>query len=305
MNDKIFRGILFVSGLLIFFLIGGIFLTLSIGAFPSIKSLGFSFLTRSNWNPQTVWNGSAIELGAIPFLFGTIVTSFLSLALSIPFSFSTALLLGEYYRNGFIPAFLKSTVELLSGIPSVIYGFWGFNLIVPIIRNIELKIGIPPYGVGIMAASLVLAIMIIPYSASLIREILHLVPKELKEAGYSLGATRFEVIKNIVFPYARSGIVAGLLLALGRALGETMAVTLVIGNLNSLPKTLGSIFQIHKTLFSPGNTMSSIIALEFNESSGIHQSALIEMGLLLILLTTIINFAGRFIIKKTDRSNSR
>ncbi|MBN1620212.1 phosphate ABC transporter permease subunit PstC [candidate division WOR-3 bacterium] len=302
MNDRIFRAMLYASGAIIFVLIAGIFLTLFISALPSVKALGHSFLFGTRWNPQSVWEGENITLGAVPFLFGTISTSFLSLLISIPFAFSTALLLGEYMKKGFFFAFLKSSVELLSGIPSVIYGFWGFSVVVPIVRAFEIKTGIPPYGVGIMTASLVLAIMIIPYSASIIREVLHLVPTELKEAAYSLGATRYEVIKNVIFPYARSGISAGLLLALGRALGETMAVTMVIGNLNSLPASLTSLHEIHKTIFSPGNTMSSIIALEFNESSGIHLSALIQMGLLLILVTTIINFIGRIYIKKTDKS---
>lgn len=304
MNDRVFKTILYASGTVIILLIAGIFLTLFIRALPSIKALGFSFFTGTRWDPQSVWNGEKIELGALPFLFGTVTTAFLSLLISIPFAFSTALLLGEYFKSGFLPAFLKSTMELLSGIPSVIYGFWGFSVIVPIARSFEAKTGIPPYGVGIMTSSLVLSIMIIPYSASMIRESLHLVPTELKEAAYSLGATRFEVIKNVIFPCARSGVTAGLLLALGRALGETMAVTMVIGNLNALPKTLFSLSELHKTLFSPGNTMSSIIALEFNESSGIHLSALIQTGLLLILVTTVINFSGRLIIKKFDKSGS-
>jgi len=152
-----------------------------------------------------------------------------------------------------------------------------------------LKIGLPPYGVGIFTSSAILAIMIIPYSASLGREVIALVPTDVKEAAYSLGATRFEVIRDIIFPYARSGIFAGFLLSLGRALGETMAVTMVIGNANILPRNI----------FAPGNTMASVIANEFTEASGdLYLSALIEIGIVLFLVTTIVNIIGRIIIKK-------
>ena len=162
-------------------------------------------------------------------------------------------------------------------------------MLVPLVRTIQVKLGILPYGVGIFTASLVLAIMIIPYSAAIGREVIQLVPSDLKEAAFSLGATRFEVIRRIVLPYARSGIMAGILLALGRALGETMAVTMVIGNTNVIPRDI----------FSPANTMASVIANEFTEATGeIYLSALVEIGLLLFVVTTIINIIGRQIVKK-------
>ncbi len=180
-------------------------------------------------------------------------------------------------------------MELLAGIPSIVYGFWGLFVFVPFFRNIELKLNILPYGVGILSSSIVLAIMIIPYSSSIIREVITMVPKDIKEAGYSLGATRYEIIKKVILPYSMSGIFAGILLSLGRALGETMAVTMVIGNSNMLPSSI----------FAPSNTMASVIANEFTEATGhIYLSALIGVGLLLFIITTIINIIGKYIMKK-------
>ncbi|MBU0581433.1 MAG: phosphate ABC transporter permease subunit PstC [Candidatus Margulisbacteria bacterium] len=249
----------------------------------AIKSLGLKFLFNVDWNP------AFDEYGAITFIIGTLLTSFLALLISMPFALAIALFLGEYYRTGAISSFLKSSIELLAGIPSVIYGFWGLFVLVPIIRNIELALGLTPFGVGIFTAALVLAVMITPYTASLAREVIQLVPKDLKEAAYSLGATRFEVIKTVVIPYARSGILAGILLALGRALGETMAVTMVIGNANIIPTSI----------FSPGNTIASIIANDFGEAAkNLYVSSIIELGLIIFLITLAINYAGKYIMKK-------
>ena len=162
-------------------------------------------------------------------------------------------------------------------------------MLVPLVRTLEIKLGVAPYGVGIFTASIILAIMIIPYSASLGTEVIQLVPSELKEAAFSLGATRFEVIKKVTLPYARSGIFAGILLALGRALGETMAVTMVIGNSNFLPKSI----------FSPSNTMASLIANEFAEATEeIYLSSLVEIGLLLFIVTMVVNVIGKYIINR-------
>lgn len=175
--------------------------------------------------------------------------------------------------------------------PSIIYGFWGIFVLVPIVQKIQLSLGIAPYGVGIFTSSIILTIMILPYSASIGREVIQLVPDDLKEAAYSLGATRFEVIRKVILPYARSGIFAGIILSLGRALGETMAVTMLIGNQNKIPKGI----------FSPGNTMASLIANDFAETTEeLYLSAIIEIGLILFLLTMIINLIGRIIIRKTS-----
>jgi phosphate transport system permease protein len=283
-REASFRNALRIAATCIILLLGGIFVTLLLDSIPSIKSQGTGFLYKSTWD---VVSG---KFGALPFLVGTLATSFLALAISSPFSLAISILLGEYLREGPASSFLKSAVDLLAGIPSVIYGFWALFVLVPLVRAMELRVGAPPFGVGILSASLVLSIMIIPYSASLAREVIQLVPSELKEAGLSLGATRFEVVRRIVLPYARSGIMAGALLALGRAIGETMAVTMVIGNSNFLPKTL----------FSPANTMASVIANEFAEASGkLHMASLVEIALLLLAVTTVINVVGRQIIKRT------
>ena len=283
-SESIFRKILYLSGVSMLFLLFAIFLTLLIRSLPAIRTFGLSFLYGSKWDPVLS------EFGSLPFIIGTLITSFIALIISIPFSFSISIFLGEYFREGILSSVLKSVTELLAGIPSVIYGFCSIFILVPAVRALEMKLGVTPLGVGIFTASIVLSIMIIPYSASLGREVIQLVPSELKEAAYSLGATRYEVIKEVILPYARSGIFAGVLLSLGRALGETMAVTMVIGNKNAIPKDI----------FSPSNTMASVIANEFMEASpgSIHLSSLVGVGLLLFIITTIVNIIGRYIIKR-------
>ncbi|OJW81928.1 MAG: phosphate ABC transporter permease subunit PstC [Bacteroidetes bacterium 46-16] len=269
--------------LLILVIVAGIALTLSVESVPSMKAMGISFLWGKMWNPV------ADIYGAYPFLLGTLLTSFLALIISIPFSFSIAIFLGEYYSKGWLSTLLKNTVELIAAVPSVIYGFWGLYVLVPIVRAFELKLGITPYGIGIFSASLILSIMVIPYAASMGREMIRMVPPPLKEGAYSLGATRYEVIRSIILPYTKSGMFAGILLSLGRALGETMAVTMIIGNTSLVPKNI----------FSPGNTMASVIANEFTEADKtVYLSALIELGLLLFLVTVVINMLGKRIIKR-------
>jgi phosphate transport system permease protein len=200
-----------------------------------------------------------------------------------------AIFLGEYYPEGWLPNLLKNTVELIAAVPSVIYGFWGLAVLVPIVRGWETKLGVQPVGVGILSSSLILAVMIIPYAASLGRSMIQMVPSPLKEAAYSLGATRWEVIRSVIIPYTKSGLFAGILLSLGRALGETMAVTMVIGNTSIIPKNI----------FSPGNTMASVIANEFTEADKpVYLSALIELGLVLFLVTVVINMIGKRVISR-------
>lgn len=282
-TENFFRGVLYLSAILLILIPLGIFFILLLKSSPAIKSLHIKFLYGDTWDPASG------VFAALPFLVGTILTSFLALVISLPFSLSISIFLGEYFKRGALATFLNSSIELLAGIPSIIYGFWGLFILVPLVRSLELKIHITPYGVGIFTGSLILAIMIIPYSASIGREVIQLVQQSLKEAAFSLGATRFEVISHVILPAARSGIFAGVLLALGRALGETMAVTMVIGNRNLLPKNI----------FEPGNTMASIIANEFTEAvDPIYLSSLIEIGLLLFVVSTVINIAGRAIIKK-------
>ncbi|MDR3678339.1 MAG: phosphate ABC transporter permease subunit PstC [Flavipsychrobacter sp.] len=282
-TESIFRRLLFVMGVLMVVLVLGIMFTLIVQSVPSIKALGAGFLWGKVWDPvRDIY-------GAFPFLLGTLITSFLALAISIPFSFAVGIFLGEYYPKGWLPDLLKNTVELIAAVPSVIYGFWGLAVLVPIVRSFESGIGEPPIGVGIFTSSLILSIMIIPYAASLGRSMIQMVPSHLKEAAYSLGATRWEVIKSVILPYVKSGLFAGVLLSLGRALGETMAVTMVIGNTSAIPKSI----------FAPGNTMASVIANEFTEADRtVYLSALIELGLVLFLVTVVINMIGKKIISR-------
>lgn len=281
--ESAFKRTLVIMALVMIVIAAGIFLTLLVQSVPSIKALGIGYLDGKTWDPVSD------IYGALPFLLGTLLTSFLALLISIPFSYAIAIYLGEYNPKGWLSGFLKNIVELVAAVPSVIYGFWALVVLVPMVRAIETKVGAAPYGVGILTASLILAIMIIPYAASLGRELIRLVPSSLKEGAYALGATRYEVLKYVTLPYTKSGLFAGLLLSLGRALGETMAVTMVIGNTNILPTSI----------FSPSNTMASVIANEFTEADRtVYLSALIELGLVLFLVTVVINLVGRMIIKR-------
>lgn len=282
-REKAFKRTLTLSAVVTVIILASIFFTLLIDSLPSIKALGISFIYGKTWDPVTN------QFGGLPFLAGTLITSFLALVFSAPFSIAVALFLGEYYPKGPIAGIFKNIIDLLAAIPSVIYGFWGLFVLVPIVRAIEMKLNIPPYGVGVFTSSVILAIMVMPYSVSLSRQVITMVPGHLKEAAYSLGATRYEVIRHVVIPFTRSGLFAGILLALGRALGETMAVTMLIGNTHSLPSGL----------FGPGNTMASVIANEFTEATGqVYSAALIEMGLFLFVVATIINIIGKQIIKR-------
>jgi len=282
-TENVFKKMLVLMGLVMIVLVIGILLTLVVESIPSIKALGLKYLWGKTWDPvQDIY-------GAYPFLLGTLLTSFLALIISIPFSIAVAIFLGEYYPKGWLPDLLKNTVELIAAVPSVIYGFWGLAVLVPIVRSFETKIGVEPIGVGIFSSSLILAVMIIPYAASLGRSVIQMVPSNLKEAAYSLGATRWEVIRSVIIPYTKSGLFAGILLSLGRALGETMAVTMVIGNTSIIPKNI----------FAPGNTMASVIANEFTEADKpVYLSALIELGLVLFLVTVVINMIGKRVISR-------
>lgn len=285
-KERYFRKTLTIAAISLIILVMAFCFTLIIYSIPSFKALGIRFLYGKTWDPVNN------IFGAYPFLLGTLITSFLALIISLPFSISIALFLGEYYPRGWFSNLLKNAIELIAAIPSVIYGFWGLFVLVPIVRQLEMKFGVLPYGIGIMTASLILSVMIIPYAASMGREIVKMTPLKLKEAAYSLGATRYEVIRYVIFPYAKSGLFAGVLLSLGRALGETMAVTMVIGNSSLIPKNI----------FAPGNTMASVIANEFTEAAGsVYLSALIELGLVLFLVTAIINIAGKGIIKRFSK----
>lgn len=281
--ENFFKKLLSVMSAILIIIIIGLLITLIVESLPSIKSLGVGFLWGKTWDPvNNVY-------GAWPFLIGTLLTSFIALIISIPFSYAVAIYLGEYNPKGWLSDLLKNAIELIAAVPSVIYGFWGLFVLVPLVRTLEIKFHVLPYGIGIFTSALILTIMIVPYAASLGITLIRMVPSPLKEGAYALGATRFEVIRSVIMPYTRSGLFAGILLSLGRALGETMAVTMLIGNTSAVPTSI----------FAPGNTMASVIANEFTEADHtLYLSALIELGLVLFLVTVVINFIGKRIITR-------
>lgn len=279
-SEKITKYVLFAVSLIVLLIFAGMVFSLAGGAMPVFKEYGLKFIISTDWNPTS----GRESYGALPFIAGTLITSLLALLICFPLSFSTSLFIAEYFHKTRVASVLGTIVDLLAGIPSIVYGLWGFYALRPVI----IALGLSDQGFGIFTSSIILAIMIIPYATSLSNEIITMVPNELKEAAYSLGATRFEVIFNVIIPNARSGIVASYILALGRALGETMAVTMLIGNANIIPKDI----------FSTGNTMASLIANQFGEADGLKLSALIAIGLLLFLITAIVNALGKYIIKK-------
>ena len=285
-SETAFRLLLELTGLGITALLAAIFLSLMLAARPALVHNGLAFLTGTTWDPV------ADVYGALPFLVGTLLTSFIALAIAMVLSLAVSILLGEYLAHGPFSTVLRSLVELLAGIPSVVYGFVGLAFIVPAVRSVQMAMRMPPFGVSILTASLLLSIMILPYAASIGREVIAMVPGDLREAALSLGATRSETVRRVTLPHAMGGILGGMLLALGRALGETMAVTMLIGNSSAL--TLN--------LFAPGNTMASVIANEFTEAVGeTYLASLVQIGVLLFVTSTALNLGGRIVIKRMAR----
>jgi len=279
-SERIVKIVLFLSSLLIILITAGMVLSLMNGSIPVFKEIGLRFIISSQWNPT---EGSE-EYGAMAFIAGTLMTSIIAIILCFPLAFSTSLFIGEYYKGTRIAKIVGTLVDMLAGIPSIVYGLWGFYVLRPLIVDL----GLNAQGFGVFTAGVVLAIMIIPYATSISTEIIKMVSSDLKEAAYSLGATRREVILGVLIPNARSGIFTSFVLAFGRALGETMAVTMLIGNANIIPDSI----------FGAGNTMASVIANQFGEAEGLKLSALITIGLLLFVITGIINGIGKLIIKK-------
>ncbi len=281
MKDKIFKSLLFFSAVFILILTAGIIYALVGKSLQAFQEYGiWGFMSNAEWDPRSATE----EYGALSFIVGTLYTSFFALIICIPFSFAVALFTGEYFKGRKVGSIVGSIVNLLAGIPSIVFGLWGFYSI----RPLAIELGVNAQGFGIFTSSVVLAMMIIPYASSLSSEYLTMVPKKLKEGAYSLGATRLEVITHVSIPMARSGIVSSFILALGRALGETMAVTMLIGNTNNIPSGLRD----------TGNTMASIIANQFGEADGLKLSALIAIGLLLFIITAIINLIAKLIMNK-------
>lgn len=285
MSDKLYKVLLYATALIVPIVCGGVVYALVTDAYAAFEHFGFlSFLTSSEWN----YTEGAEQYGALPFITGTLLTTLLALLFCIPFSLPVALFVGEYFKGTRVAAVLSTVVDLLAGIPSIIYGLWGFYTLRPLIMALHIS----PQGSGILTASLVLAIMIVPYAASLSAEFIKMVPGDLKEGAYSLGATRAEVIRKVVFPVAGSGIFSSYILAIGRALGETMTVTMLIGNTNNIPLSITA----------TGNSMASVIANQFGEASDLRLSSLIAIGLVLFLITAVINMVGKLMIKRARLS---
>lgn len=281
-GDRFFRALLLASGVLILiiaFALLYVLLTQSRGALGEFGFFGFIFSTE--WDPTT----GKEQYGALPFIVSTIASAIPALLLCIPFSLPVALFVGEYYKGRRIARLVSSLVDLLAGIPSIVYGLWGFYTLRPIIDAID---GPAHNGYGILTSAIILAIMIIPYASSLSAEFIGMTPKGLKEAAYSLGCTRTEVIRRVILPTSKSGIVAAYILALGRALGETMAVTMLIGNTDKLPTSL----------LDTGQSMASLIANQFGEAQGLKLSSLMAIALVLFLVTAIINGIAKIMLRE-------
>lgn len=279
-SERVVKIVLFLSSILIILIAGGMVLSLLNGSIPAFKEFGLRFIVSAQWDPTE----GKEDYGALAFIAGTVMTSVIAIVLCFPLAFSTSLFIGEYYQGTRMARIVGTLVDMLAGIPSIVYGLWGFYVLRPLIVDL----GLNAQGFGVFTAGVVLAIMIIPYATSISTEIIKMVSSDLKEAAYSLGATRREVILTVLIPNARSGIFTSFVLAFGRALGETMAVTMLIGNANIIPDSI----------FGAGNTMASVIANQFGEAEGLKLSALITIGLLLFVITGIINGIGKLIIKR-------
>ena len=295
--DAIFAGLVRAAGLFVLVLMGAIIVMLFVGGLPAMRQFGFSFLLSTDWDPVQQIFGAAVPI------FGTLVTAVVALVIAVPLAFGISFFLTEI-----APAWLRqpvgTAVELLAAVPSIIYGMWGFFVIVPFMAStVEPWMGDtfgdlpligdffngPTFGTGLLTASIVLAIMIIPFISATMRDVFLTVPGVFKESAYGLGCTRWEVMRSIVVPYTRSSVVGGIMLGLGRALGETMAVTFVIGNTN----------RIATNLFAPGNTIASIVALEFPESQAgsLKLSSLLLLGFILFVIAFIVLAISRLLLK--------
>lgn len=290
-GDWVFRTLTAVVALMLVGVLGSIFLVLYFESSGAIHTFGWSFLYSSKWDPV------AREFGALPFIYGTLVSSLLALLQAVPLSIGTAVFLSEM-SPGWLRAPVSFLVELLATIPSVIYGLWGIFVLVPWVRSyvapgLSATLGFlplfqgPNYGVGMLTASMILAVMVVPYITSVSLEVIRAVPAAQREAALALGATKWEMVRIAVLPYGRTGIIGAVMLGLGRAIGETMAVTMVIGNRG----------DISASLFAPASTMASVIANEFAEATyDLYVQALVEIGLVLLLVTVVINMLARLLV---------
>ncbi|HLT98838.1 MAG TPA: phosphate ABC transporter permease subunit PstC [Burkholderiaceae bacterium] len=298
--DLLFKNLTRTFAFLVFILLAGIMVSLIWGSRESIAQHGLAFLWTNEWDPvQNVY-------GALVPITGTLLTSFIALIIAVPVSFGIAMFLTELS-----PVWLRrplgTAIEMLAAIPSIIYGMWGLFVFVPLFQQyiqphvIEFFEGVPvleqifggaPFGIGVFTAGLILSIMIIPFIAAVMRDVFELVPPLLKESAYGLGSTTWEVVWKVILPYTKSGVIGGIMLGLGRALGETMAVTFVIGNSFNLPDSI----------FAPSNSIASALANEFNEAGGMQKAALLELGLILFLITTIVLAFSKMLLLRLSKS---
>jgi phosphate transport system permease protein len=299
-GDARFHFLTWAAAAAVLLIFAGVILSLVIGSIPAFRAFGFSFFTSDAWDP------TSDMFGGLPSIYGTLVTSALAMLLAVPVGIGVAIFLTELCPRPFRRP-IGIAIELLAGIPSIIYGIWGLFVFAPWFQlNIQQPIinatdGIPvigtllggaPYGIGIFTAGLILSIMILPFISAVTRDVFETVPSMLKEAAYGLGCTTWEVMWRVVLPYARSGVVGGGMLALGRALGETMAVTFVIGNAHT----------IDPSLFAPGTTISATIANEFTEATTkLYTSSLISLGLILFFITFVVLASAQMMLRTLER----
>lgn len=302
--DQVFRHTTQLFAFLVFALLAGIITSLIIGSMPAIREFGLGFLFSAEWNPVTE------KFGALVPIVGTLVTSIIALVIGIPVSFGIALFLTEM-SPPWLRRPLGTAVELLAGIPSIIYGMWGLFVFAPVfaqhvqpwLKNafgdmplVGLLFEGAPMGIGMLTAGIILAIMVIPFIAAVMRDVFEIVPPMLKESAYGLGATTWEVVWNVVLPYTKIGVVGGVMLGLGRALGETMAVTFVIGNAH----------QLHASLFMPGNSIASALANEFTEADGeLYTASLIELGLILFFITFVVLASSKILLAQLKKREGK
>ncbi|OAI45087.1 phosphate ABC transporter permease [Rhizomicrobium sp. SCGC AG-212-E05] len=303
-GDTRFRLVTLGAALLVLLIFIGVIASLILGAMPAFKAFGFGFLTTEAWSP------ARDRFGALGPIYGTLVTSAIAMVIALPVGIGIAVFLTELCPR-FLRRPLGIAIELLAGIPSIIYGIWGLFVFAPFFQAyvqepmVTALDGVPvlgtlfggaPFGIGIFTAGIILSIMILPFIAAVTRDVLETVPPVLKEAAYGVGATNWEVIRKVALPYARAGVVGGAMLALGRALGETMAVTFVIGNAH----------RIAPSLFAPGTSISASIANEFTEAtSELYLASLIELGLLLFVITFIVLAAAQLMLRSMEKSQGK
>jgi len=296
-GDRTFRWLTVASALLIPLLVGGIFLALLQQSLPSLKRFGFGFLTSQQWNPVTE------NFGALSSIYGTLVSTLIAMVLAVPLSLALALFLVELAPPR-LSRVVGTIIELLAAIPSIIYGMWGMFIFAPFMANyIQPALGKnlgwlplfqgPPMGIGMLTAGIILAFMVLPFICAITRDIFSLVPNVVKEAAFGMGATTWEVTYKVTIPYGLVGIIGAVFLGLGRALGETMAVTFVIGNSH----------RISTSLFGAGNTIASTLANEFSEATkAIYVSSLIELGLILFIISYAVQMFSQMLLKRMYRS---